>query len=92
MAATTPTTTASVWEEEREAKIKALLGEMTEQEKIMQVGQVDKAYIKDLNDIAEYGIGSIISGGSGQVRACVHVWVGLPSTFAWQGVKEHPCV
>ena len=55
------------WEAEREAKIKALLSEMTLQEKIMQIGQVDKAYIKDLDDVRKYSIGSIISGGSGQV-------------------------
>lgn len=55
------------WKAEREAKIKALLSEMTLQEKIMQIGQVDKAYIKDLDDVRLYSIGSIISGGSGQV-------------------------
>lgn len=61
------------WAEEREAKIRALLAEMTRQEKIMQIGQVDKAYVHDLRDVGKYAIGSIISGGSGQVRAGVCV-------------------
>lgn len=60
------------WEAEREAKIEALLSEMTLQEKIMQIGQVDKAYIKDLDDVRKYGVGSIISGGSGQVGGQSH--------------------
>lgn len=60
---------ATSWEEEREAKVKALLAQMTQQEKIMQIGQVDKTFLQDLNDIATLGFGSLISGGSGQVRS-----------------------
>ncbi len=63
------TAASSCWEEEREARIAALLAEMTRDEKIMQIGQVDKAYLKEFEDIGELGIGSIISGGSSQVRA-----------------------
>lgn len=56
------------WAEEREAKIKALLAQMTQQEKIMQIGQIDKTYLKSLEEISELAFGSIISGGSAQVR------------------------
>lgn len=39
------------WAEEREAKIRALLGEMTTKEKIMQIGQVDKVRHKSLGRV-----------------------------------------
>lgn len=32
----------------------------------MSLLQVDKSYIHDMADLAKYGIGSLISGGSGQ--------------------------
>jgi beta-glucosidase len=43
---------------------KALLAQMTLEEKIGQMTQPDQEFIKDLSDIEHYFLGSILSGGS----------------------------
>src|ERR1700683_1019189 len=43
---------------------KALLAQMTLEEKIGQMTQPDQDFIKDLSDIERYSLGSILSGGS----------------------------
>src|SRR5690242_16768335 len=45
-------------------QVKALLAQMTLDEKIGQMTQPDQEYIKDLSDIETYFIGSVLSGGS----------------------------
>ena len=45
-------------------QVKPLLARMTLDEKIGQMTQPDQAYIKDLSDIENYSLGSILSGGS----------------------------
>jgi beta-glucosidase len=44
-------------------QVKPLLAKMTLEEKIGQMTQPDQEFIKDLSDIEEYFIGSILSGG-----------------------------
>jgi beta-glucosidase len=45
-------------------QVKALLAQMTLDEKIGQMTQPDQEQIKDLSDIEHYALGSILSGGS----------------------------
>nr|MBC8479301.1 glycoside hydrolase family 3 protein [FCB group bacterium] len=45
--------------------IDALLSRMTLQEKIGQMTQVDRRYLKDDSDIQKYFMGSLLSGGNG---------------------------
>ncbi len=46
-----------------DAQAKALLKQMTLEEKIGQMTQADQMYLKDPNDIATYFLGSVLSGG-----------------------------
>lgn len=46
-------------------RVSDLLSQMTISEKIGQMAIVERNSIKDFNDIAKYGLGSIISGGGG---------------------------
>ncbi|MFA5189049.1 MAG: glycoside hydrolase family 3 protein [Patescibacteria group bacterium] len=48
-----------------EARVNDLLKRMTISEKIGQMVLVEKNSIHDLNDIAEYGLGALLSGGGG---------------------------
>lgn len=50
------------------ARAEALLSRMTLEEKIGQMTQVAREYIKDPADIARYGFGSILSGGGGSPK------------------------
>jgi beta-glucosidase len=47
-----------------DSQAKALLAQMTLDEKIGQMTQPDQEFIKDLSDIERYFVGSILSGGS----------------------------
>ena len=47
-----------------DAKLKPLLERMTLDEKVGQMTQPDQDFIKDLSDIENYSLGSILSGGS----------------------------
>jgi beta-glucosidase len=47
-----------------DGQVKPLLDRMTLDEKIGQMTQPDQGYIKDLSDIENYSLGSILSGGN----------------------------
>src|SRR5258708_5766038 len=47
-----------------DAQVNPLLAQMTLDEKIGQMTQPDQEYIKDLSDIENYHLGSILSGGT----------------------------
>ena len=47
-----------------DAQVKPLVAQMTLDEKVGQMTQPDQMYIKDLSDIENYFVGSILSGGS----------------------------
>ena len=47
-----------------DAQIKPLLASMTLEEKIGQMTQPDQDFIKDLSDIENLSLGSVLSGGS----------------------------
>jgi beta-glucosidase len=44
-------------------RVAALVGQMTLDEKIGQMTQIDRKYLESESDIATYGLGSLISGG-----------------------------
>ena len=46
-----------------EAKIDSILALMTIEEKIGQMTQVDQQFLDTIQDLADYGIGSLLSGG-----------------------------
>ena len=46
-----------------DGKVEALLGQMTLEEKIAQMTQVDMGALKDKSHLAKYGFGSMLSGG-----------------------------
>ncbi len=48
----------------RDARVEALLAQMTLEEKVGQMTQVDFAALKDLSDITKYSLGSILCGGN----------------------------
>ena len=45
------------------AFVDSLLKEMTVDEKIGQMTQVDRQFLNDISDISKYGFGSLLSGG-----------------------------
>lgn len=49
-------------------KVSDLLSKMTLAEKVGQMTQVDLRMFDDINDINKYGIGSVLSGGSGSPK------------------------
>ncbi len=52
-----------------DAKAKALLAQMTLDEKIGQMTQADQMFLKDTSDIETYFLGSILSGGDSDPKA-----------------------
>jgi beta-glucosidase len=58
---------------------KALLAQMTLEEKIGQMTQPDQEFIKDLSDIERYFLGSILSGGSSDPKEgnSLQAWTNL---------------
>src|SRR5579872_1715187 len=67
-------------------QVKALLARMTLDEKIGQMTQPDRSFIKDRSDIEKYFIGSIISGGSSDPAEgnSVEAWTNL-----YDSVQRH---
>ncbi len=52
------------YEETIDVKVEKILSQMTLEEKIGQMTQVDSSYIRDPEDIRKYFIGSVLSGGN----------------------------
>ena len=48
---------------EDNAFVESLMGQMTLDEKLGQMTQVDRQFLNDLSDISRYGLGSLLSGG-----------------------------
>ena len=46
-----------------ESKIDSIMALMTVEEKIGQMTQIDQQFLDTIQDIADYGIGSLLSGG-----------------------------
>ncbi|MFP4025356.1 MAG: hypothetical protein ACLFVR_12600 [Thiohalospira sp.] len=65
-----------------EEKVDSVLSLMTLDEKIGQMAQVERGELESINDIATYGIGSILSGGgSAPSSNTVSGWVNMYDEF-----------
>jgi beta-glucosidase len=87
------------------ARVAALLGRMTLDEKIGQMTQVDRAYLASESDIATFGLGSVLSGGGstpptntaegwadmidGYQRAALSSRLGIPILYGVDAVHGH---
>src|ERR1039457_5686502 len=62
-----------------DSQAKALLAQMTLDEKIGQMTQPDQSYIQDLSDVENYFVGSILSGGSSDPKDgnSIQAWTDL---------------
>lgn len=59
-----------------------LIGRMTNAEKIGQMALVEKKNVSDLNDIAKYGLGALLSGGgSNPVNNSPEGWLEMTKNF-----------
>jgi beta-glucosidase len=72
-----------------DAKAKALLSQMTLDEKIGQMTQPDQMFLKDPSDIETYFLGSILSGGDSDPKAgnTKEAWTNLASTLQARAYK-----
>src|SRR5262245_15104956 len=68
-------------------RVEALLKQMTLEEKIGQMTQVDSAALRDKSDIQKYAIGSVLSGGGSDPRENTpQGWLGLAQECqSWAG-------
>jgi beta-glucosidase len=69
-----------------DAQVKPLLARMTLEEKVGQMTQPDQEYIKDLSDIENLSLGSILSGGSSDPKEgnSLQAWTDL-----YDRVQQH---
>lgn len=70
-------------------QVQELLAQMTLEEKIGQMIQLDQEHLKDLKDIETYYIGSILSGGSSDPKAgnSLQNWTDMYDTYQSQALK-----
>ena len=67
---------------EVEARVEELLGRMTLEEKLGQMTQVDRFYLGRKENIAQYGIGSVFSGGDfGPGDSSARAWADVYRAF-----------
>ena len=65
-----------------EERVNDLLAYMTLEEKIGQMAQVARDYILDIEDISDFGFGSILSGGgSGPEQNTPEAWVAMYNSY-----------
>ena len=61
-------------EQDRDEFVQGLVEEMTLDEKVGQMTQVDKRMLDSENDIAKYFLGSLLSGGGSEpALALIHI-------------------
>jgi beta-glucosidase len=72
-----------------DARAKALLAQMTLDEKIGQMTQADQMFLKDPSDIESYFLGSILSGGDSDPKAgnSREAWTDLATTIQAHAAK-----
>jgi beta-glucosidase len=73
-----------------DSQAKALLAQMTLDEKIGQMTQPDQAYIQDLSDVENYFVGSILSGGSSDPKEgnSIQAWTDLYDRLQQHALKS----
>ncbi|MCB9081314.1 MAG: beta-glucosidase, partial [Lewinellaceae bacterium] len=98
-------TTASAVSQTVDAKVDSVLKLMTLQEKVGQMTQVERSELVDLQHLASYGIGSILSGGGSSPssntvtgwadmydnfqRIAMQSRLGIPMIYAIDAVHGH---
>ncbi|MCS7201767.1 MAG: glycoside hydrolase family 3 protein [Dictyoglomus sp.] len=76
------------FEESIDEKVEKLLSQMTLDEKIGQMTQVDSSYIKDPEDVKRYFLGSILSGGnSGPANPTPENWANYVDRFQYYALQ-----
>ncbi|MGA2328806.1 MAG: glycoside hydrolase family 3 N-terminal domain-containing protein [Bryobacteraceae bacterium] len=72
-----------------DAQVKELLSRMTLEEKIGQMTQADHAFVKDLADVENYFLGSVLSGGNSdpQEGNSLQAWTDLYDRFQQRARK-----
>src|SRR5580700_8726888 len=73
-----------------DSQVKPLLARMTLDEKIGQMTQPDQEYIKDLSDIENLSLGSILSGGSSDPKEgnSLKAWTDLYDRLQQHALKS----
>ncbi|MFN3699381.1 MAG: glycoside hydrolase family 3 N-terminal domain-containing protein, partial [Dictyoglomus sp.] len=75
-------------EETIDERVERLLSQMTLEEKVGQMTQVDSSYIRDLQDIKRYFIGSVLSGGnSGPSNPTPKNWADYVDRFQYYALQ-----
>ncbi len=75
-------------EESIEEKVEKLLSQMTLEEKIGQMTQVDSSYLSDPEDVKRYFIGSVLSGGnSGPSNPTPKNWADYVDRFQYYALQ-----
>ena len=73
------------------ARVDDLMGRMTEWEKIGQMALIEKNSIHDLNDIAHYNLGALLSGGgAGPKKDTPEAWLDMVNNF--QAAAKRTCL
>ncbi len=75
-----------------DAQVKQLLGRLTLAEKIGQMTQPDQMYLKDLDDLQKYHLGSLLSGGDSDPKTGndFHSWREMYNHYQARAVKTEP--
>ena len=74
---------------DQDAQVDALLGQMTLDEKIGQMVQVDSGALKDIADVKKYFLGSVLSGGGSDPADgnSVQAWLKFATEFQNQALQ-----
>lgn len=76
----------------RDPEVRALLARLTLEEKIGQMTQPDQMYIKNLDDLEKYHLGSLLSGGDSDPAAGndLQSWTDLYDHFQSRSIQAKP--
>jgi beta-glucosidase len=74
---------------QHDKEVDALLAQMTQDEKIGQMTQVDSGALKDKSDVQKYFIGSVLSGGNSDPDTgnTVQNWLDFATSFQTQALQ-----
>ncbi|MGA8182006.1 MAG: glycoside hydrolase family 3 protein, partial [Terriglobia bacterium] len=75
-----------------DGQVRTLLSRLTLAEKVGQMTQADQTYLHDLDDLQEYHLGSLLSGGDSDPKAGndFHSWRELYNRYQARAVKTNP--
>jgi beta-glucosidase len=75
-----------------DGQVRTLLSRLTLAEKVGQMTQADQTYLRDLDDLQKYHLGSLLSGGDSDPKAGndFHSWRELYNRYQARAVKTQP--